>query len=76
MVSAGLTAIYAELYLLTMQMMGCDWTWGYEGYGNLRWRHYLMSKLLTLMLLPIALVHLKPSWSLELKRRRGSMNRL
>ena len=27
-----------------------------------------MSKLLTLMLLLIALVHLKPSWSLELKR--------
>ena len=48
---------------------------GYDGYGNLRWRYYLISKLLTLMLL-ITLVHLKPSWSLELKRRRGSMSRL
>ena len=32
----------------------------------------LISELLTLMLLLIALVHLKPFWRLELKRRRGS----
>ena len=45
------------------------------GHGNLRWRHYLTSKSLTLMLHLITTVHPNQSWSLELKRRRGFMSR-